>query len=885
MKKIAKIKDLTPAMRQYVEIKDKHRDAILFFRMGDFYEMFFDDAKLASRMLGIALTSRDKERDIPMCGIPYHSAKNYIARLVKEGYKVALCEQIEDTDQANGIVERAVTRVITPGIALDDDLLDSKSNNFIAAASWNSNTSGFAYMDVTTGQFEVTALPDRAYLYDEIKRINPSELLLLGQSGQGTSVQNLSGRESFDEFPVRNITYLGGYDFQYRVAEERLKKHFDVSSLDGFGFSEMTEGVRAAGALIYYVKQTQKADLNHIRKCKPYYPQSFLVMDHSTRINLAVMQNIRAGDKSGTLLRLLDRTNTAMGGRRLRAWLTYPLVDTKKIKRRLDAVEELMDNKVSRMDIEELLSGVYDLERLISRVSLMVAGPRDLVSLKVSLKKIPYLKQLLEQFTSRMIEEIGSKLDCAEEAVSLIDASITDSPPATTREGGIIKEGYSKELDELRAIGSGGKDWIARLESEERARTGINTLKVGYNRVFGYYITVTKTNLPQVPPDYIRKQTLVNAERFITPALKEWEAKILTAEEKAQELEVKLFKEVTEGVARSTERIQVTASMVAVLDVLTAFSRVSEDKNYVKPEITDSDAIIIEQGRHPVVEDTSTEPFIPNDHRLDCKENQIIVLTGPNMAGKSTYIRQVALIVVMAQIGCFVPAARASIGVVDRIFTRVGASDDLSRGQSTFMVEMNEAANILNNATPRSLVILDEIGRGTSTFDGLSIAWAVAEYLHDTPGVLAKTLFATHYHELTELSLTKERVKNYNMVVKEWNDRVIFLRKVLPGGSNRSYGIQVARLAGMPQEVIARAAEILKNLERGELNEAGMPRIATRISKPSVEEAGGQKTLPGLLGGEKDPIHEELMHLDLDTITPVEALNILNKIKGMLEDS
>jgi DNA mismatch repair protein MutS len=885
MKKIVKMKDLTPAMRQYVEIKDKHSDAILFFRMGDFYEMFFDDAKLASRILGIALTSRDKERDIPMCGIPYHSAKNYIARLVKEGYKVALCEQIEDPDQANGIVERAVARVITPGIALDEDLLDSKSNNFIAAASWNSNTAGFAYMDVTTGQFEITDLPDRSTLYDEIKRINPSELLLQGPSDQGTSVQDLSSRKPSEEFPVRNITYLGGYDFQYRVAEERLKKHFDVSSLDGFGLGEMTEGLRAAGALLYYVKQTQKADLNHVRRCRPYYPRSFLVMDHSTRINLAVMQNIRAGDRSGTLLRLLDRTNTAMGGRRLRAWLTYPLVDTEKIKRRLDAVEELMENKEGRMDIEEVLSGVYDLERLIGRISLKVAGPRDLVSLKVSLKKIPYLKQILEKFTSRMIGEIGSKLDSADEAVSLIEASISELPPATTREGGIIKEGYSKELDELRAIGSGGKDWIAKLESGERARTGINTLKVGYNKVFGYYIEVTKTNLPQVPSDYIRKQTLVNAERFITPALKEWEAKILTAEEKAQWLEVKLFKEITDEVARSTERVQLTASLVSVLDVLTSFARVSEDKNYVMPEINESDAIIIEHGRHPVVEDTSTEPFIPNDHRLDCKENQIIVLTGPNMAGKSTYIRQVALIVVMAQIGCFVPAARASIGVVDRIFTRVGASDDLSRGQSTFMVEMNEAANILNNATSRSLVILDEIGRGTSTFDGLSIAWAVAEYLHDTPGVRAKTLFATHYHELTELSLTKERVKNYNMTVKEWNDRVIFLRKVLPGGSNRSYGIQVARLAGMPEEIIERATEILKNLERGELNEAGMPRIATRRSKVPGEETGAQKTLPGLLGGEGDPIHKELMHLDPDTTTPVEALNILNKIKDMLKDS
>jgi DNA mismatch repair protein MutS len=608
-------------------------------------------------------------------------------------------------------------------------------------------------------------------------------------------------------------------------------------------------------------------------------------MDHSTRRNLELMQNIRTGDRAATLLGLLDRTKTAMGGRRLRAWLTYPLVEVDPIKNRLEAVEEFLDNKEGRMDIEETLTGVYDLERLIGRVSLGVASPRDLVSLKLSLKKIPSLKGLLQGFSSHVLKGIGDKLDVVEEAVNLIEASINDLPPATTREGGFIKDGYSKELDELRAIGSGGKDWIARLESSERKRTGINTLKVGYNKVFGYYIEVTKANLTQVPSDYIRKQTLVNAERFITPALKEWEAKILTAEERAQELEVNLFKDVTCELAKSTERVQKTASLVATLDVLCSFARVSEDRNYVKPTINNGEAIIIEQGRHPVVEVASSDPFVPNDLLLDCKEDQIIVLTGPNMAGKSTYIRQVALICVMAQTGCFVPAESATIGIVDRIFTRVGSSDDLSRGQSTFMVEMTEAANILNNATSRSLVILDEIGRGTSTFDGLSIAWAVVEYLHDTPGASAKTLFATHYHELTELSLTKQRIKNYNMVVKEWNDRVIFLRKVVPGGTNRSYGIHVARLAGLPEEVVGRAMEILKNLEKGELNEAGMPRLATRAtSVPGEDPQKLQKNLPNLLGGERDPIHDELRKLDTDSITPIEALNILNRIKDMLEE-
>jgi DNA mismatch repair protein MutS len=895
MKNIPRMKDLTPAMRQYVAIKDQHRDAIVFFRMGDFYEMFFEDAKLASRILGIALTSRDKERDIPMCGIPYHSSKNYIARLVKEGYKVALCEQVEDPGQAKDIVRRAVTRVITPGIALDEDLLDSKSNNFLAAASWNSSGAGFAYMDVTTGEFEITDLPDKSLLLDEITRINPSELLLPGPSEEGSpgalsragddTLDASQAQGPFGELPVRNVTYLGKYDFLYRVALERLTRHFNLASLDGFGLGGMKEGIRAAGALLYYVKETQKAELSHVRKCTPYYPHKYLVMDHSTRRNLEIMENIRTGERSGTLLGLLDRTKTAMGGRRLRAWLTYPLVEVDPIKNRLEAVEEFLDNKEGRMDIEEALTGVYDLERLIGRVSLNVASPRDLVSLKLSLKKIPSIKGLLKGFSSPVLKAIGDKLDVVEDSVSLIEASINDLSSATTREGGIIKDGYSEELDELRAIGSGGKDWIARLESSERKRTGINTLKVGYNKVFGYYIEVTKANLPQVPSDYIRKQTLVNAERFITPALKEWEGKILTAEERAQELEVNLFKDVTCEVAKSTERVQKTASLVATLDVLSSFARVSEDRNYVKPAINNGDAIIIEQGRHPVVEVASADPFVPNDLRLDCKEDQIIVLTGPNMAGKSTYIRQVALICVMAQTGCFVPAEQATIGIVDRIFTRVGSSDDLSRGQSTFMVEMTEAANILNNATSRSLVILDEIGRGTSTFDGLSIAWAVAEYLHDTPSARAKTLFATHYHELTELSLTKQRVKNYNMVVKEWNDKVIFLRKVVPGGTNRSYGIHVARLAGLPEEVVGRAMEILKNLEKGELNEAGMPRLATRASSvPGKDSPKLQSNLPNLLGGERDPIHDELKKLDTDSITPIEALNILNRIKDMLEE-
>ncbi len=854
-------------MRQYLDLKAQNSDAVLFFRMGDFYEMFFEDAKTASRVLGIALTSRDKNREIPMCGVPYHAAATYIARLVKEGLKVAVCEQIEDPNDSKGIVGRAVTRVITPGVTIDDELLDPRTNNFIASVSFGPRVSGLAYMDVSTGEFRAAEFSGAEEIRDEIRRIHPLELIVS---------DGAEDRLGSEDLRVKKLTPVPKYGYKPDTAAETLTRHFGTTSLEGFGLGELKEAVKAAGALLGYIKSTQKSELSHIKKCVPYSTGEYLIIDHSTRRNLEITENIRTGGKEGTLLDTLDRTKTAMGARLLKSWLLHPLKDKARIGARQNAVGELIEMRDLRGELQELLNEVYDLERLMVRVSLKAATPKDLVSLRSSLEKIPSIKRTVGQFSSPLIAAMSADIDPVEEAEALIGSSVVDSPPYSVKDGGVVREGYDPALDELRSIGAGGKDWIARLERDERARTGINSLKVGYNRVFGYYIEVTKTNLSSVPDDYIRKQTIANAERYITPALKEWEERILTAEEKARELEASIFANIVESLSKYSERVQKTAGVLAALDALGSLAEAAERMNYAMPTVNDGDSIEIEGGRHPVIE-AGVKDFVPNDLLLDGSSNGIIILTGPNMAGKSTYLRQNALIVLMAQIGSFVPASKAVIGAVDRIFTRVGASDDLARGHSTFMVEMNEAANILNNATGKSLIILDEIGRGTSTFDGLSIAWAVVEYIHDNPELKAKTLFATHYHELTDLSLTKERVKNYNMAVKEWNERIIFLRKVVPGGSSRSYGIQVARLAGLPAPVISRALEILRNLETGELNDSGLPRLAFK------REAGpdaGQMTL----FGERDPVRERLREMEPDSMTPLEALTELHKLKEMLKN-
>jgi DNA mismatch repair protein MutS len=850
-------------MQQYLDIKSDNPDSILFFRMGDFYEMFFDDAETASSILGIALTSRDRERKIPMCGVPHHSAGSYIARLVRQGLKVAICEQVTEP-QSGRIVERAVTRIITPGVALDDEMLDPKANNHIMAIAIGKAASGIAYMDASTGEFRLTEVSSDKVM-GEVKRVGPLEVLV--PEGEDSSFNSeFRGRVKVTALPLR--------DFDYRACVELLKKKFGEYSLPGLGLGQFTAGVSAAGAVLKYVSFTQRSQLGHVKSCAPYFLTDHLIVDSSTARNLELVSNMKSGDRRGTLIGAIDRTLTPMGGRMLRDWLLHPLKDIQEINRRLDGVTELLHKQDLRKRLRTGLSKVYDIERLASRVCVGAAGPKDLVCLKDSIDEATLVTGFLKGSDSRILNGLSGMEAGALKAVDMIRSAISDSAPASSRDSGVIKAGYSNELDELRDISANAKDSLARLEAEERKRTGINTLKVGFNRVFGYYIEVTRPNLPNVPADYARKQTLVNGERFVTKALKEFEEKISVAEERASSIETLLFREIIEKIAGMAGPILDAAKRIAVIDCIASLSETAHAMNYSRPVVDNEDRIIIKDGRHPVVEAESRESFVPNDLLMDSKENQIIILTGPNMAGKSTYLRQNALIALLAHTGSFVPASSATVGVLDRIFTRIGASDDLASGQSTFMVEMTETANILNNATGRSLVILDEIGRGTSTFDGLSIAWSVVEYLHDWKAGGAKTLFATHYHELTELALTKQRVKNYNMTVADESGRVVFLKKVQEGGSPRSYGIHVAELAGLPSKVVERAREILGNLETGELDEKGLPRISVQKDKGAAEarDDAPQRVIEGL------------KRIDVNNITPMEAIVKLSELRRMTGD-
>ncbi len=869
---------LTPAMRQYLDIKSNHKDAIIFFRMGDFYEMFFEDAVTASKVLGITLTSRDKNKEIPMCGIPYHASKTYIKKLVENGLKVAVCEQVTDPKDSGGIVERAVAEVITPGVKISDDLLESGENNFIASVSVGSGETllGFSYMDVSTGEFNTSEFPSIESLKEEISRITPAEILIEEVVDGTNGNDDLLGLLSGDGY--LNITNLDDRSFNLNNAIDRLTNHFKVSTLEGFGCGDLKQGLRASGALLKYVSDNRKTDLSHIKALKPYSSNKNLIIDNASRKNLELLYNNSTKEKSGSLLGVMDRTKTAMGGRLLRSWILSPLIDSKEINGRLDAVETFIDNSTDRLDTTTYLSSISDIERLIARIAMRSANPRDIVSLKDSLNVIPQIKNIIKPHNKGFLKTLFNNLDEIEDAAVLIERALVDSPSISVRDGGYIRDGYSSELDEVRELGSSGKDFLAALEVREKEKTGINTLKVRFNKVFGYYIEVSKLDSKNVPYEYTRKQTLVNAERYITPELKEWETKILSAEEKIATLEQELLRDLIEELNKYIARVQGTAFAVASLDCILSFADLAADYNYSKPVINDSSVIDIKDGRHPVIESMIREDFIPNDLKLDSKDEQIVILTGPNMAGKSTYIRQVALITLMAQSGSFVPAGGAQIGVVDKIFTRVGASDDLTKGHSTFMVEMIETANILNTATEKSLIILDEIGRGTSTFDGLSIAWSVVEYLHDTKDVQAKTLFATHYHELTDITLTKDRVKNYNMAVNEYKDSIIFLRKVVPGGASRSYGIQVGRLAGLPDKVLKRATEVLSNLEKGEFATSGEPRLS-KSGRANGQEPKKQLNLN--LSKAVSPVEEELGKIDTNNITPVEALNLLNKIKEL----
>jgi DNA mismatch repair protein MutS len=812
-------------MEQYLRIKASLKDTLLFFRLGDFYEMFYEDAKIGSQVLEIALTSRQK---VPMCGVPYHAVSSYLPKLLKRGYKVAICEQVEDPRAAKGVVRREIIKVLTPGTAVEIDLEAAKENIYIAALAPSEDGWGLALTDLSTGEMKAmeSAGPDLRALTDELLRAAPKEIVY-----PDDAAAEMGGFLDRHELKAASRSPVESWVFDPAQARSALLGHFGVASLAGFGFEDRPKAVAAAGALLSYIKKARQGSLALVNRLSYLNSADHMILDASTVRNLELVRNLRDGRVEGSLLDVMDLTVTPMGGRLLRSWLVRPLLDVDAIGRRQDAVGDWLGDLIARRELRDSLKGILDLERLAGRISLAAAHPRDLVALKRSLIPLPKVRSFLAARTAPLLSEMRERWDDGADIAALVDRAILDEPAFLLTEGGIVKDGYNPELDELRSISRSGKSFISELERRERERTGIGSLKVRFNKVFGYYIDVTKSNLGQVPADYERRQTLVGSERFLTPELKEYEDKVLHAEERIGELEHRLFDEVRAAVARETGRLQKIASDIALLDVLAGLAELASRRGFVRPSVTAGETIRIRDGRHAVVEAVSGEPFIPNDTLLDRTEEQILIITGPNMGGKSTYLRQVALIAILAQMGSFVPAAEAEIGVVDRVFTRIGATDFLSVGQSTFMVEMLETANILNNATPRSLILLDEIGRGTSTFDGLSLAWAVAEHLHDTEAVRAKTLFATHYHELTELALTFKRIRNHHVAVREWKDDIVFLRKIVPGPSDRSYGIHVAKLAGIPAGIVARAREILVNLEKLELDETGQPRIGYRTAK------------------------------------------------------
>jgi DNA mismatch repair protein MutS len=871
--------ELTPAMRQYAQVKGDYPDSILLFRMGDFYEMFFEDALAASKVLEITLTSRNKNSKdaVPLCGFPYHAASSYITKLIENGFKVAVCEQVEDPKLAKGVVRREVVRVVTPGLLLDDQNLNAKENNYIAALTRTDGKYALAFVDISTGEFRVFETGDRELFLVQTARLEIRELLVNEELRDENLITNIAGEgRGAGRCLVNRFSAL---HFEMRTAGAVIKGHFPEEKIVEMGLSNHPAATGAAGAVLSYMIETQKDNLRHINTILWHQSDDYLVLDGTAERNLELFSTIADGKKGNSLFNVIDKTVTSPGARRLRWWLGHPLRDPLRIRRRLAAVSEIKDEHLLRGSLRLALHSVYDIERLGSRISVGLANGRDLVALKTSLAILPELRTLIAEGEALLLKEIHEGIDEMSELRGLIEAAIVEAPPFTIREGGIIKEGYDQELDRLTAITRDGKKWIASLEEKERTRTGINSLKVGFNSVFGYYIEITKANSSLAPADYIRKQTLVNAERYINEELKGYEETVLHAQERLQEREYELFVGIRDKIALEIARIQKTATCIADLDAIASLAEIAELHGYCCPKVNDGDVIEIVDGRHPVVESLSGGvAFVPNDILLDFDKNRFLVITGPNMAGKSTYIRQVALIVLMAQAGSFVPAAKADIGVVDRIFTRIGAADNLSRGQSTFMVEMTEVAEILRSATKRSLVILDEVGRGTSTFDGLSIAWAVAEYIHDSPALGARTLFATHYHELTELAATKEGVRNFNVAVREWGEKIIFLRKIIEGGANRSYGIQVARLAGVPDEVVLRAKEILLNLEKGELDEAGMPKIAR--GKKATRKNDNQLSL---FTPEKDLVIDDIKSSDVLNMTPLAALQHIADWKKRLE--
>lgn len=878
---------LTPMMQQYMAIKEQYKDCILFYRLGDFYEMFYDDALTASRELEITLTGKNcgQEERAPMCGVPYHAVDVYLNKLVAKGYKVAICEQAEDPKQAKGIVKREVIRIVTPGTNLSQQALDEGRNNYLMCLVYDNNQFGLAITDISTGDFYTTEVATLKELYDEIHRFSPSEIIC-------NDSFYMSGA-SLDDFKDRlhvSVSTLDTWYMDEAVSVQKIKEHFKVASLDGLGLTDFPSGTLAVGALLLYLYETQKNTLDNLTKITPYRSGGYMIIDSATNRNLELIETLREKQKKGSLLWVLDKTKTAMGARLMRNWIEQPLIEKKKITARQDAVEELYNDMITREEIREYLNAVYDLERLVTRISYRTANPRDLIAFKTSLGMIPPVKQLLSQAKSAELKEIDERMDCLEDIYDLIEKSIQDEPPIMIREGGMIKEGYNEDVDKFRLSRTEGKTWLAELEAREKEETGIKNLRVRYNKVFGYYLEVTNSYKELVPEDWTRKQTLANAERYITPELKELEDMILGAEDKLAALEYDLYCEVRDSIGEQVVRIQETAKAIAHLDVLASLACVAQSNDYVRPSINTKGVIDIQGGRHPVVEKmNNNQMFIDNDTYLDNKNHRISIITGPNMAGKSTYMRQSALIVLMAQIGSFVPAKSANIGIVDRIFTRVGASDDLASGQSTFMVEMTEVANILRNATSRSLLILDEIGRGTSTFDGLSIAWAVVEHISNPKLLGAKTLFATHYHELTELEGKLDSVNNYCIAVREQGDDIIFLRKIIRGGADKSYGIQVARLAGVPDSVIDRAKEISSWLEETDVTDkAKNLQVRTSAKKKEVVReavpAEKQMSLFDIYPADH-PVLKELAELDVSNMTPIQALNTLYELQKRLKET
>ena len=881
-------------MRQYYKIKDRHPDAVLLFRLGDFYETFEDDARTVSRVLGITLTRRSngKAREVPLAGFPHHALDTYLPRLVNAGLRVAICEQLEDPKLAKTVVKRDVVEVVTPGVSFHEQLLNPRRSNYLAAVHWHQGPAGavigFAYLDVSTGEFGLAEVPERR-LDELLHAFGPREVLVQKQHRS-----RLPQRSDF------LVTVREDWCFSADFAFETLVRHFKTHSLKGFGIDEHDAGITAAGAALHYLSETQKGNLPHVARLTPYLPEHYMALDPQTKRNLELVSPLQGSSADGTLFSVLDETLTPMGARLLRTWLLRPLKALDEIRKRQGAVQELVESRRLRDDLRGELREIGDLERLAARIAVGRATPRDLLHLRLTLEQIPAVKERLSGASSERLQTLGQELSLMHPVVSLIGKTLVDDPPANLADGGVIRDGFHPELDELRAIARSGKDWLARLQKEEAERCGISSLKIGYNKVFGYYIEITNTHRSKVPDSYIRKQTLVNSERYITPALKEYEEKILTAEEKIGSLESTLFNELRMTVAEHTEALQANAARLAAADCLASLAEVAARYGYVRPDVHEGRELVIEAGRHPVVERLLPpgEPFIPNGVRLDPENEQILIITGPNMAGKSVVLRQTGLIVLLAQVGSFVPADAARVGLVDRIFTRVGASDNLAAGESTFLVEMNETANILNNASPDSLVLLDEVGRGTSTFDGLSIAWALVEYLHETPRVAARTLFATHYHELNELAGRFGRVRNFRVQVQEHDGRVIFLRKLLPGGADHSYGIEVARMAGLPEPVIARARQILHHLEAQNLDvhddrdraetsygdgaPAGRPAPPTDV--PPLQPGAFQMSLFQAPDPTLQKLREELELLDPDRMTPVEALMKLIELKAVIRD-